>query len=50
MKAHWAVWAFFAVVEAAWVASSLTMTVNQVGMSVTSVFFVAAALFALCGL
>lgn len=50
LKAYWTVWASFAVVEAARVASGVSVTVDHVGVSVTSVFVVAAALFAPCGL
>jgi hypothetical protein len=50
MKAYGTVWASFAVVEAARVASSVSVTMDQVGVSVTSVFLVVADLFAPRGL
>lgn len=49
MKAHGTVWASFAVVEVARVASSVSVTVDQVRVSVTSGYLVAADLFAPCG-
>lgn len=50
LKAYRTVWASFAVVEAARVASGVGVTVDHVGVSVTSVFVGAADLFAPCGL